>query len=289
MNEIDQLIEGMSEQELQTIMNTQFPEELEKQAEAAVASSDLGEALFAYGAFLADRECAELSADGELAKEASEGFAAAEAELTALVDAGVAAAEVTSVEDAADLHKQAQAAAAMMLEGYITQFEKVASADPATGAGAPEGRMAKLRKALAERAEKVRAHVGAHKGKYSAGAGAAGGALLAAGAMKAHEKWKAKKGMEKKASELSVDELADSVFERIAEVEVCHEGIQKIADGAEKGAETLMEKIRRHGKALKDSKAVKHVGAHAGKYGLGAGAAGGLAAGYMLGKRKKED
>lgn len=245
-------IENMTAEEQQALLETQFPEEMEKMAAAEIATGELTEALYAYGWLSAERAVAEHDGLDKIASEALEEHEAAEAQVGAIIEAALETLGTAYNEDEVGMHKEAQAAAAVIFEGYSDALEKIAKSKPS------KGFMAKM-KAYYGKAKK---HVGAHSGKYGLGAGAAAG--LAGGYMS------------KKASDMTLGEIVD-VVQSVNEVEA---GLEKIAKrGAAKG-KGLWNKIKGHYGTAK-----KHVGKHSGKYGLGAGAAGGAVAGRMLADR----
>lgn len=295
MNAIEKLIEGMSEQELQAILNTEYPAELEKQAEAALAQEDLVDALYAYGALMADKEVAE--SEGELSKEASAEFEAASNEIQGMVDSAIEASGVAADEDTISLNESAQAAAAVILEGYTDQIEKTAAAK------AKAGKLQQLKKwvaakskAVRESAEEAGKYAKKHKKPLLASAGV--GALGALGAMKAKEH------MDKRASELTVSELMELLNAEAVEQASVVDGIDKLAaKGREKAAKGFMASLKGAAKSVgkkleagKDA-AVEHAQA-AGKYlkknvkpiagGAAAGAALGAGAAHLANKKSEE-
>ena len=68
MEEMLTQIENMSEQEVAELLAVDFGPELEKEAAAELASADLAQALYAYGALMAVREFHDEECD--LSKEA---------------------------------------------------------------------------------------------------------------------------------------------------------------------------------------------------------------------------
>jgi hypothetical protein len=257
--EIEKVIAGMSEADQKALLATEFPEEIEKEAAAEAAQGDLVDALYAYGALTADIEVN--SAEGELSKEASAEFEAADTEISEAVEAAIEATGLDQMEDEAEMHKHAQAAAAVIFEGYVDQMDKLAKIDMDK---ARKGAKA-LGKRLHGAGKSAWGHIKKHKGAYMAGAG---GAALGAGgaAVKNH--------MDKKASDLSKTEMAYAVIEQQNVMEVVADGVEKLA-----------------AKAGKLGKAWKHVKAFAGKHkhhaaAGGAGAAGAMA-GYMAARNKK--
>lgn len=282
--QIEQILANLTEEEAQALLSTELPEELEKQAAAELASEDLAQALYAFGAYQADRELAEIDGVEKVAAEQTEAFDSAEAEIANAIEEALEASGVLGSEDELTVQKEAQAAAGLIFAGYSAQIEKIAE-----DAKAVPGKMAKVKAALVKMKEsakahaaKAKGHVGAHAGKYGLAAGIVGG--IAAKHM--HDKH-----MSKKASELSVDELTGQVLAKLASAQEIELGVEKLANAGEAAAKTLMEKLKGHGAAAKE-KAMA-----AGKYlkanvkPIAGGAAGGAVVGALGHKAlsKKED
>lgn len=280
--EIEQIVEGMSEADKAAVLGTEFPVELEKEAAAELAETDLVDALYAYGAMTADYELE--ATDGELNKEAAADMEAAEQEISEAIEESVVASGLDQVEDEVELHKKAQASAAIIFQGYCDQIEKVA------GIATRAKQVSKLLSSKAKAGMKVAKKglnkgvaaakdAGAAAGKHvkknkSAYMAAAGGAALGAGAMAA------KKHMDKKASELTIDELTVEVLNRMDAVEVVEEGIDKLAGLGAKAAKKAKSLL---------SKGQKHIKAHGKKYlAGGAGAATGALAMHMKHRSEKK-
>jgi hypothetical protein len=265
--QIEQLIEQMSVEELQTILETQYPEELEKQAEAAIATEELGQVLYAYGAVMADREYAGFG--GDLSKEASEQLGQAETEIEGLVNTYVDALGLAHIADQVELHKEAQAAAGIILEGYLDQLEKIAMETGKHGGkrdilGAGGAALEKVKGGVGKVVEMAKAHPG------KAGLVGAGAAGLAALGYHMGKKRKEKESEMGKTA--SVDDLAGEVITRIAELQEIEAGLDKLAGQGMEKAKEIAKKIGKHP-------------ATAGVAGLGAGAAAMRA--YMKRKEKK--
>ena len=114
-------------------------------------------------------------------------------------------------------------------------------------------------------------------------AGSAAGVAAGAGALAY------KKKMEKKAGELSYDELREQLAQDQMIEDVVLEGIDKLAAAGDKSFTAKMkEKMSGIGKAVKAKAgaAGSHVMKHKGKYGIGAAALGGAA--YAAKKMKKD-
>ena len=276
-------IEQMSDADKKALLEANFGEEMEKEASAELAKADLADALYSYGAYMADREIEEQES---LSKEASEEFDSAHSEITSAIEQGLVESGILETEDTAALHQEAQAAAGIIFRGYSDQVEKLA---------ADEGKMAKMKKWMGEKAEKgkeaakgaaksVGAHMGKHKGKYGLGA-----AALAAGA----GAYGYKKHHEKKASELTASELSEIVQEEQYLNAVITEGFSKLAEAGEGAAKSSMTDKMKAGfgklksKAGSAGKAVgSHMMKHKGKYGIGAAALGAGAAAHQMMKKK---
>lgn len=253
--EIEKLVAGLSEEQVQQLMDLEVPEEIEKEAADEAASQDLQDALYAYGAFQADLEVeAEAAGEAGLSKEASADFAEAEQEIAQAIEAGVQELGLDQIEDEAELHKQAMAAATLIFEGYTDQLEKVAAKG-----GKLKALAAMVRKRGRAASKKIYVHVGKHKNAYLRNA-ATGALGYGAGRM-----------MQKKASELTAQELVELTLQKQAAVDVVCEGVEKLAAHAVK-------------KALKAAKALGKK--HGKTVGIGAGA--GLA-GYVAGRMGKKD
>lgn len=287
LQELGAAMENMSEEELQAILDTEFDAELEKEAaaelDAEVAQENLVDALYAFGAMTADYELE--AGSGELSKEAAESFAQAESEISEAVEQGVVALGLNDMEDEVELHKQAQAAAAIIFAGYTDQLEKVAEGEEKAGAwkktkdyvtGAAKKVKEKAEGAGKYVAEKAKAaggkmkagagHVGAHlkakKGLYGAGAA---GLALGAGAMAM------KKRHEKKASEMGIEELAGEVLCKMDVVDVVSDGIEKCAgwgESAGKKMDSFARGVAHHAKSYKKHYAAGAGGAAAGALGM---------------------
>lgn len=271
--DLEQAIETMSDADKKAILNEQFDAELEKEAAAEVAETDLQNALYAYGALTADLEVqAEEAGDVGLSKEASEQFESAAAEIETAIDAGVAELGYDQIEDDAELHKVAMASAALIFEGYCDQLEKTAKVGKQI-----KGMYGSLKKHVGKLSEKAK-DLGS-KGYKMAKNNPGKATAIAAGTAAAG--YGAKKLMDKKASEMTGNELAELVLEKQATLDVIVDGIEKLsARGGKMGAKLM--KSMGHVKAM----AKKHGKKHGAKAAIGAG---GFAAGYMSRKLQKKD
>ena len=269
MDELLKEIENMSEQEKAQLLAVDFGADLEKEANAELASGDLAEALFAYGAHMAVRE---IESTEDLSKEASAELEEEYKVITEAIEQGLAETGILDNEDTVELHKEAQAAAGIIFAGYSDAIEKLANEE------AKEGKVKKFlhktKKAMGEAGEKAKEHAGKfgkhlakHKGKYGGGAAALAAGVGALAYKKHHEK---------KASEISASELADIMNEDQAVDTVVFEGIDKLAAAGKKAvSEGLLAKATSLGKS-----ALKH------KKAIGGGAAAG-AGGFALGRMSK--
>ena len=113
MNLFDE-VQNMSEEEQQQLLATDFGPELEKQASEEIGKANLADALYSYGAYLAGMD---IDSQDEMSKEASEAYSNAGEELTYAVEAGLIDSGILEIEDTIELHKEAQAAAAIMFQG----------------------------------------------------------------------------------------------------------------------------------------------------------------------------
>lgn len=263
-----EMLENMSEEELEVLMNTEFPEGLEKQASEEIAKNDLFEGLYAYGANMAIME---LEAEEELDKTASEQAVEDDSALSEFIEEKVFEAGLLNNEDEVALHKTAQVAAAYLFAGYADELTKEAAKSKKTK---DKGYAARLGNFVKK-----------HKGKAAIGAGVA---ALGTGA------YLAKRHMDKKASELTVSELTAEVLHNEQIMNMIVEDLEKCAaKGKAKGKaakgmfDSAVKAVKGYGKS-----ADKWVKANPYKAAGGAaattGAAGGLA-GYMAGKRKEKE
>jgi len=286
LDQILKEIEGMSETDKQNLLNTTFPEEMEKQAAAELEASELDHALYAYGSLSAQRTFVDETIG--LDKVASEEVTAhedAEAETSAAIDAGIQALGFDEVTDPVEMNKIAQSLAATILLGYTETLEKLAASKSKDGKGhmgsiksmAQKGHKAvkKSMSSVSEKAKELSASgkklLKKHPGKaalIAAGVGAVGGAA-------AHH-------MSKKASEFSVDEIKEMIAQESEVEAVISEGIEMLEKVAAKKAGMLADGIKKAKGALEAGK--KHVGKNSGKYGLGLGIAAGAAGAHMASK-----
>lgn len=122
-------IENMSEEEKQALLQTQFPEELEKEAADELLQSQLVDALYNYGALSAERAVAEVSGEGDLSKVASaeeiQAHEEAEAQVGALIEEAIQALGISESGDELTLHKTAQTCAAIIFQGYTDAVERL--------------------------------------------------------------------------------------------------------------------------------------------------------------------
>lgn len=219
-------VEAMSDEDKKALLETQFPEEMEKEAEAHIDTMGLAESLYNYGYMQGELAVAEV--DG-FDKIASEDLKAHEESMNSTgedIDQFLENLKVSELEDSTELHKQAQAAAGLIFQGYVDALEKTA---------AP----LKLKKLMGQAHKKMKAagkHIMKHKGKYIGGSAAIG-----AGA------YGAKKLMEKKASEATIGDIIEAIdvrdiaISQAAEVEA---GVEKLAAKGAKAGSEFLKKIR---------------------------------------------
>jgi len=253
--EIFEEIEKMTDDEKKALLETQFPEELEKEAAAELDTTLLAEALYNYGWLQAQRSLAE--ADG-LDKVAAEDLAAhekAEKEVGEQIEACLGALGTHVKDDEIELHKEAQVAAALIFDGFSDCIEAACMDKEAAVAAAMKGALRKMvaggkrmgRKAVSMGKAGLRRGMGMlkkHRGKAALVGGAAGGAL-------------AHKAMSKSSSAMTADELTDLVLEKQAAAEVIAEGIDKLAAKGEKKAKKLHEMSSKSSKSSKSSPSSK--------------------------------
>lgn len=224
-----------------------LPEEQVKEAQAAVDRELLADALYQYGWLQAERQFATCEGDGDLSKVASADVIKTHEEQEALVQENIETLVnelgIEGIEDEVEFAKEAQAAAGLIFNGYTDALEKIAAAKPAMfkkflgkAKGAMKDLHAKGKDMAAKGMSVAKKHgkkalhaVKKHPGKAM---GAAAGLGLAAGAM-AHKK------MEKKASDMSVEELHEE-FARITEIEA---GLDKLAAYAAKKGEAAKKNL----------------------------------------------
>lgn len=259
-------IEKMTDAEKASLLATTFPEELEKQAAADIASHELAEALYAYGALKAEGAVAEEEGVEKIAAEAIAEHNEALENVDAVIEERLNILGVAATEDPIEFHKEAQAAAGLIFAGYSETLEKLAAKGKA---GAIKSMLGKAHKAAKDAGKAVVKH----KGKAALGAGG-----IAAGV------YGAKKLMDKKASEASIGDIIDAIdvrdayFSSLQDVEA---GVEKLAAAGAGMGEKLM-------KSLKGGAAATgaHLKKHKGLYGAGAG---GAAAGFGAGRLSKKD
>jgi hypothetical protein len=251
MPNIFEQVEQLSDTDKKALLETQFPEELEKEAAAELDSHLLADALYSYGYLQGERELAEVDGLDKVAAETVQAFEAAEQEMGEQIDACLGSLGTAEGDDVAELHKEAQAAAALIFEGFSDCLEKQAAA----------GHMAKLKGAVKGGLKKLEGAAKKH------GKGAAGGA--AAGAAGGYM---AKKHMDKKASDMTIGEIRDVIFEEAAAAAVINEGVEKLASKGAGKAASMMAKLKGGAKA-----ADKYVKGNAKKYMAGAGLLGAAA------------
>lgn len=249
-------IEKMTEEEKKSLLNTQFPEELEKEAAAELDTTLLADALYSYGYLQAQRSLAEVDGLDKVAAEDLKAHEQAEAEVSAQIEACLNSLGTPLKEDQAELHKEAQVAAAIIFDGFSDCLEEFMEKNAA---------MAPKIKAMGG---KVMAHLRAAGGKAKHHAGRAGAFLkkhkgkagLAAGGIAAGT-YAAHRAMSKKSSEMTADELvelaSEVALEKQAMIDTIAEGIDKLAaKGAHKGKK-MHEMFSKASKSSKSSASSK--------------------------------
>lgn len=262
MATIFEQVEQLSDADKKALLETQFPEELEKEAAAELDGHLLADALYSYGYLQGERALAEVDGLDKVAAETVQEFEAAEKEVGEQIDSCLSSLGTADQEDLVELHKEAQAAAALIFEGFSDCIEKMAAAGHfAKAQAAAKGGLKKLHDA--GKKAKGAAMGAAKKHGKGAAAGAAGGAV--AGYM-------AKKHMDKKASDMTIGEIRDVIFEEAAAVSTISEGVEKLAAKGGEKAVSMMAKLKGGAKS-----ADKHVKGNAKKYMAGAGLLGAAA------------
>jgi len=237
--EIFEEVEKMSEEEKKTLLNTQFPEELEKEAAAELDTTLLADALYSYGWLQAQRSMAEVDGLDKVAAADLAAHEKAEQEAGEQIEACLASLNTAEAKDPVELHKEAQVAAALIFDGFSDCVEQSCLDKEAAA-----GMLGKAKSMAAKGLGKLKgaAKAGGHKaavlGRKAGrkglalakkhGKGAAAGAALGAAA--------GGYAMSKKSSELTVGELLDIVREQQDMDDTICDGVEKLAaKGAAKG------------------------------------------------------
>lgn len=243
LNERIEQLEKLSAAELDAIEKefNALPEDLRKEAQQKVDRELLADALYQYGHLKAEREFATFEGEGDLNKVASEEVIKNHEELENTVGENIEtlyeAVGIDSIEDEVEFAKEAQAAAGLIFNGYTDALEKIAKAKPGmfkNFAGAARKGMKAVGDAAKKGAGKVmagakahgraaKAAIKKHPGKAMAAAGLTGLAAGVAGTKK----------MEKKASEMSVEDIQEELA-RLSEIDA---GLDKLASFAAKKGE----------------------------------------------------
>ena len=273
MNEI----EGMTEEQKQELLAIQFPEKLQKQANAQIDTGLLADALYTYGWLQAERNVAEEVGLDKVASADLEAHEAAEKECGEQIEACLEALQIHNEEDSAELHKEAQVAAALIFDGFSDRMEEF-SKEAAWHKALVEG----AKKHVDALAEKAKAHAGAmgakakalgirikeeaathsHADKVKKGLAGAAVAAGAYGAYRGAKHLMKKDEMSKQSSELSVGELieltSEAVMEKQAMESVVFGGIEKLAKKGEEKGKKMKEMFAKASKSSsKSSKSSK--------------------------------
>jgi len=277
LSDILKEIEQMSAEEKQQLLDTKFPDEVEKLAEAQIAESELVDALYAYGWLAAERQLAEVDGLDKIAAESLQQHEEAVEEVGNAVEQLVSDLGLAEIEDSAEMHKVAQAASVAMFSGYSDFFEKLAvdttNAPPVRSGGSMASKIkasargvhTKGRRAGMKMTEFGHEVLKKHKGKaalIAAGLGAAG--------------YGAHHLMKKKASEATLGEMVEAMRGPQEVIDVVEEGLEKLANAGAKKGLSLLEKLKAHPHT---AKVKEHLGKYQGLYGGAAGAGAGFAAG----------
>jgi hypothetical protein len=223
-------IEAMSDADKQALLSTQFPPELEKEANAQIDTSILADSLYTFGFLQGERAFAEVDGLDKLASEDVAAHEAYEKEVSDSIEAALTSLGTAENEDYVEMHKEAQAAAALIFEGYSDAIEKLAKSKAGFLGKAKSLAKAGLKKVQSTAkgaAKATEKHVKKHSGKYGLGGGVLAGAAVT-------------KAMEKKSADLTAAELvdiaSDVALEKAAAAVAIEEGISKLAArGAVKG------------------------------------------------------
>jgi hypothetical protein len=240
-----EILDKMTDEQKQALLNEEIPAEIEKQAQAEVDQKLLADSCYNFGYLTAAENLALEEGEGDLAKvataeEIKEHTAALETEKqnieTLVSDMGVA-----DVEDEVDFAKTAQALAGFMFEGFADCLTKAA-----------EGRSPKaVMKYVGKAREAMRAggakmkhtggealkHVRTHKKKYIGGGAAAAG--LGYLGKKMHDK-----SRQKTAAEADSIDIAEQVKADIVKIASIDESLKKLAAHAAKKGDELKKHMK---------------------------------------------
>lgn len=250
-----EVLNGLTDEQKQALLNEEIPEELEKEAQAEVDQELLTNSLYNYGYLMAAEQLGTEEGDGDLKKVASEDEikehnAAVEAE-RANIETLVADLGLAEVEDEVEFAKTAEAMAAFMFAGYSDCMVKSAAAGhmkavskyigkarkgmaEAAGAAMKHGKKAvKGSRAAAGKALKM---IRKHPGKAAGGA-AAVGALGFLG-KKMHEKH------EKRAAAADSVDMALAAQEDMEKIASIEQSFEKLASHASKKGDELKKHLK---------------------------------------------
>jgi hypothetical protein len=226
-------IEKMTDAEKQALLNTQFPEELEKEAAAELDTSLLADALYSYGWLQAQRALADVDGLDKVAADDLKAHEQAEEEVAEQIEACLQSLGTHVNEDDAELHKEAQVCAALIFDGFSDCIEQgCMDKEAASAMAAKAGKMAmkglhKMKAAGKKVGKKALGLAKKHGGKAALfGGGAAAAKLHSA--------------MSKESGALTPEQLveiaSDVALEKQATITVIEDGINKLAaKGAHKG------------------------------------------------------
>lgn len=249
MKTAEQILNGLSEDQQNALLNEQLPEELEKEAQAEVDEALLSDALYDIGYLMASEQLALEEGEGDLNKVASAeeieqhnvAFETAKQNVETLVnDLGLA-----DIEDEVSIAKTAQAMAGIMFEGWSDCVVKTAAGRNPAAVGKYLGKAHKAMKEMAGKAlgagkKHAKSALKAIRKKplHAAGAVAGLGALGYLG-KKMHEK-KASEGGEN----MDSIDLAARVNEDVEKIASIAEGFDKLAAHAAKKGDELKKHLK---------------------------------------------
>jgi len=254
--EIFEEVDKMTEDQKKELLNTTFPEELEKEAAAEVETTLLADALYTYGWLQGQRSLAEVDGLDKVAADDLKAHEAAEKQASDQIESCLTALGTPDLEDPIQLHKEAQVAAALIFEGFSDSVEN-ACMDKEAAASYLGKAKAMASKGLAKMkgAAGAAAHKGAKAGRKAMGLAKKHKGKLMGGAAIAGGLYAGKKYMEKKSSEWTPEDIVEIASEVALDKQSM---INEIADGVEKLAAKGAAKGKKlHDMASKSSKSSK--------------------------------